>query len=50
MTAIPELQCSYIQVSRMRGQQLKDVSHLDGWSRDGSKDYITRDKQKLMDR
>jgi hypothetical protein len=25
----------------MRGQQLKDVSQLDGWSRDGSKDYIT---------
>ena len=23
-------------------QQLKDVSQLDGWSRDGSKDYITR--------
>lgn len=41
MIAIPELQCSYIQVSRRRGQQLKDVSQLDGWSRDGSKDYIT---------
>lgn len=32
---------SYIQVSRMRGQQLKDVSQLDGWSGNGAKDYIT---------
>jgi hypothetical protein len=40
MTAIPELQCSYINVSRNRGQQLKEVSQLDGWLRDGSRDYI----------
>ena len=40
MTALPELSCSYINVPRMRGQQLKDVSQLDGWLRDGSKDYI----------
>jgi hypothetical protein len=40
MTAIPELSCSYINVSRMRGQQLKEVSQLDGWLRDGSKDYV----------
>ncbi|MEI6139587.1 MAG: UTP--glucose-1-phosphate uridylyltransferase [Mariniphaga sp.] len=40
MTAIPELSCSYINVNRRRGQQLKEVSQLDGWSRDGSKDYI----------
>jgi hypothetical protein len=40
MTAIPELTCSFINVSRMRGQQLKEVSQLDGWLRDGSKDYI----------
>jgi hypothetical protein len=40
MTAIPELNCSYVNVSRMRGQQLKEVSQLDGWSRDGSKEYI----------
>jgi len=40
MTAIPELPCSYINVPRMRGQQLKEVSQLDGWLRDGSKDYI----------
>jgi UDP-N-acetylglucosamine pyrophosphorylase len=40
MTSIPELACSYINVSRMRGQQLKEVSQLDGWLRDGSKEYI----------
>ena len=40
MTSIPELTCSYINVSRMRGQQLKEISQLDGWSRDGSKEYI----------
>ena len=40
MTAIPELNCKYLEVSRMRGQQLKDVSQLDGWLRDGSYDYI----------
>ena len=40
MTAIPELTCSYVNVPRMRGQQLKEVSQLDGWSRDGSKEYI----------
>jgi len=40
MTAIPELNCSYVNVSRMRGQQLKEVSQLDGWSRDGSKEYV----------
>jgi len=42
MTAIPELTCSYINVSRMRGQQLKEVSQLDGWLRDGSKEYIDK--------
>lgn len=40
MTAIPELSCTYVNVPRMRGQQLKEVSQLDGWSRDGSKEYI----------
>jgi len=42
MTAIPEMPCAYINVSRMRGQQLKEVSQLDGWLRDGSKDYIEK--------
>ncbi len=40
MTALPDLDCSYLSVSRMRGQQLKEVSELDGWLRDGSASYI----------
>ena len=40
MTALPDLSCSYLSVPRMRGQQLKEVSELDGWLRDGSADHI----------
>jgi hypothetical protein len=40
MTALPEINCQYITVPRLRGQQLKDQSHLDGWLRDGSAAYI----------
>jgi len=40
MTALPELNCKYMVVSRMRGQQLKEVDQLDGWLRDGSADYL----------
>jgi hypothetical protein len=40
MTALPELPCSFVSVERNRGQQLKEVSQLDGWLRDGSKTYI----------
>jgi hypothetical protein len=40
MTSLPELKCSFIHVERMRGQQLKEVSQLDGWLRDGSASYI----------
>ena len=40
MTSFPGVTCSYINVSRMRGQQLKEVAQLDGWLRDGSKDFI----------
>lgn len=40
MTSLPELECHYVAVSRMRGQQLKEVDQLDGWLRDGSADYI----------
>lgn len=36
MTAIEELGCRYVEVSRQRGQQLKDVAQLDSWVRDGS--------------
>jgi hypothetical protein len=40
MTALPEMDCSYIVVPRLRGQQLKEVAHLDGWLRDGSAAYL----------
>jgi UDP-N-acetylglucosamine pyrophosphorylase len=40
MTALSDLKCSYLSVTRMRGQQLKEVSELDGWLRDGSASYI----------
>jgi hypothetical protein len=36
MTALPGLACGYVEVSRRRGQQLKDVAQLDPWYRDGS--------------
>ena len=36
MTALEELGCRYVEVSRQRGQQLKDVAQLDAWVRDGS--------------
>jgi hypothetical protein len=40
MTDLPELECRYIAVPRLRGQQLKDVAQLDGWLRDGSASYV----------
>ena len=40
MTALPELECHFISVPRMRGQQLKEVSQLDGWLRDGSAAFV----------
>jgi hypothetical protein len=40
MTTLPELRCSYIAVSRQRGQQLKEPAQMDGWLRDGSADYV----------
>ncbi len=40
MTALPELNCKFVVVPRMRGQQLKEVAQLDGWLRDGSADYV----------
>ena len=36
MTALEELDCRYVTVTRARGQQLKEVAQLDGWLRDGS--------------
>ena len=40
MTALPELDCRYVVVSRLRGQQIKEVDQLDGWLRDGSAGYL----------
>jgi REP element-mobilizing transposase RayT len=40
MTALPEVDCKFIVVPRLRGQQLKDQSQLDGWLRDGSAAYV----------
>jgi hypothetical protein len=40
MTALPELDCRFVVVPRLRGQQLKDQAQLDGWLRDGSAAYV----------
>ena len=40
MTALPEVECGYAVVPRLRGQQLKDQAQLDGWLRDGSASYV----------
>jgi hypothetical protein len=41
MTALSEFKCCYVDVPRLRGQQLKEVAQLDGWLRDGSATYLT---------
>lgn len=40
MSGLPGLKNGFFVVPRMRGQQLKDISQLDGWSRDGSNEYV----------
>ncbi len=40
LSSLPDLACSFLAVSRMRGQQLKDPAQLDGWANDGSRDYV----------
>jgi len=40
MTTLPGLACRFFVVPRLRGQQLKEPSQLDGWLRDGSAQYI----------
>lgn len=40
MTALPDARVDFLQVTRQRGQQLKDQAQLDGWLRDGSAAYI----------
>ncbi len=40
MSALPEVDCKFIIVPRLRGQQLKDQFQLDGWLRDGSAAHV----------
>ena len=40
MTALPDLECRFVAVPRIRGQQLKEPAQLDGWLRDGSAAYL----------
>ncbi len=40
MSHLPSIETRYVAVPRMRGQQLKDPSQLDGWLRDGSAAYL----------
>lgn len=40
MTALPEVKTQFAIVPRRRSQQLKQVSQLDGWLRDGSAAYV----------
>lgn len=40
MSALPDIQCGYLAVPRLRGQQMKDPAQLDSWVTDGSKDYV----------
>ena len=40
MTRLPEIDCGYFVVPRVRGQQLKDQAQLDGWLRDGSAAHV----------
>jgi len=40
MTALPEVDCRFVVVPRLRGQQLKEIAQLDGWLRDGSAAYV----------
>jgi hypothetical protein len=42
MTALPEIDCRFVAVPRLRGQQLKDQAQLDGWLRDGSATYVEK--------
>ena len=40
MTAVAGVDCGFVAVRRVRGQQLKDPAQLDGWLRDGSADHV----------
>jgi hypothetical protein len=40
LSAVPDVAVEFFCVPRQRGQQLKDVAELDGWLREGSRDYV----------
>jgi hypothetical protein len=40
MSSLATVDCGYVVVPRLRGQQLKAPSQLDGWLRDGSARYL----------
>lgn len=40
MSCLDEVDCQFFVVPRCRGSQLKDVSQLDGWLRDGSAKHL----------
>jgi hypothetical protein len=40
MTSLPEVNCRFVVVPRLRGQQLKEPAQLDRWLRDGSAAYL----------
>lgn len=40
MTTLPEVDCRFVVVPRLRGAQLKDPAQLDGWLRDGSAAHV----------
>jgi hypothetical protein len=40
LTSLPDFPRAFLAVSRPRGQQLKDAAQFDGWTNDGSCDYV----------
>jgi hypothetical protein len=40
MSVLPGVECRYVGVARVRGQQLKEPAQLDGWLRDGSAEAV----------
>jgi UDP-N-acetylglucosamine pyrophosphorylase len=40
MSSLPESNCRFFVVPRLRGQQLKEQAQLDGWVRDGSAAHV----------
>ena len=40
MTALADIPCGYLAVSRLRGQQLKSPADLDAWANDGSREFV----------